>query len=151
RRIARRNWRWPILKSRHPLISDDNETMLGVLNLGYDLPFYFDRSSKWKLDDFTEIALNLLGYVWHSRKENSGLYDCRRIGELADTLPEFRKGENADKWWELAKAHLLFSYPKPEAIPELADLVRLKRRSPSVVRARILERIEQRFMNFARP
>ena len=151
RGAARRSLKWPVLKSRHPYISEEHEKLFGELNLGYDLPFYFDRSSHWKMDDFTEIALDLLGYVWRSRKENSGLYDYSRVGELADSLPEFRKGTNANKWWELAKAHLLFSYPKPEMIPELADLVRLKRRTPSIVRARILERIEQRFMNFAHP
>ena len=148
---ARRSWKWPVLKSRHPRISDDHEKMFGELNLGYDLPFYLDRWSKWRIDEFTEIALDLLGYVWHSRKENCGLFDYQRVGELADSLPEFRKGPNANKWWELAKAHLLFTYPKPETMTEFARLVRLRRRTPSVVREKILERIKQRFMNFARP
>jgi hypothetical protein len=148
---ARMSWKWPVMKSRHPLISDEHETMFGALNLGYDLPFYFDRWSKWRADEFTEIALGLLNYVWHSRKENCGLYDYQRIGELADGLPEFRRGPDANKWWELAEAHLLFTYPKPETIREFTDLVRLKRRTPSRVRDRILERIKQHFLNFARP
>jgi hypothetical protein len=150
-RAARRSWRWPVLKSRHPLLSDEHEAMLGQLNLGYDLPVYFDSSSKWRFDEFGEIALDLLGYVWGTRKENCGMFDYGRIGRAADALPEFRKGPNANKWWELAKAHLLFTYPTPETIPELANLVRLKRRTPSVVREKILERIKQRFINFARP
>lgn len=150
-RAARRSWRWPVLKSRHPLLSDEHEAMLGQLNLGYDLPFYFDSCSKWRFDDFGEIAFDLLGYVWAARKENCGMFDYGQIGQLADALPEFRKGLNANKWWELAKAQLLFAYPTPETIPELANLVRLKRRTPSVVREKILERIKQRFINFARP
>jgi hypothetical protein len=150
-RTARRSWRWPVLKSRHPLLSDEYEAMLGELNLGYDLPFYFDSSSKWRFDDFGEIALDLLVFVWGTRKENCGMFDHGQIGQVADALPEFRKGPNANKWWELAKAHLLFTYPAPETIPELANLVKLKRRTPSVVREKILERIKQRFINFARP
>jgi hypothetical protein len=67
------------------------------------------RSSKWRFDEFGEIALELLIYVWGTRKENCGMFDYGQIGQVADALPEFRKGPNANKWWELAKAHLLFT------------------------------------------
>ena len=152
RPIARKSWKWPVMKSRHPLLSDDHEDLLGCLNLGYDLPFHFDKSSHWRLDGFAKIALALLMYLWGTRKEQRGERDYRRVGELADALPEFRKGANAEKWWKLAEAAFLFTYPNPKKIPELVVLVvRLKRRTPSVVREKIKERIKQRFDNFAKP
>jgi hypothetical protein len=151
RPVARKSWKWPVMKSRHPLLSDEHEEFLGNLNLGYDLPFHFDRSSHWRLDDKAQIALALLFYVWGARKEQRGACDYGLVGRFADKLPDFRKGLNAEKWWELAEAALLWTYPKPETIPELADLVSLKRRTPSVVREKILERLKQRFINFAKP
>jgi len=152
RPIARKSWKWPVMKSRHPLLSDEHEDFLGCLNLGYDLPFHFDQSSHWRLDEFARIALALLMYLWGARKEQRGNFDYLSIGELADALPEFRKGPNAEKWWELAEAGLLHTYPKPNEIPELADLVRLKQGTPeSKVREKIMERIKQRFINFAKP
>jgi hypothetical protein len=139
------------MRSRHPLLCDNHEAIFSTLNLGYDLPFYFDNQSKWQFDEWGKIAFSLLLYVWRARKENRGWFDYKTVGKYADTLPEFRKGANADKWWELARAVLLLSYPKPEKISEFAGLVTLKRRTASRVREKILERIRQRFINFAKP
>lgn len=149
--IARKSWKWPVMKSRHPLLSDEHERFLGSINLGYDLPFYFDRLSGWRFDGWSQIAVALLMYVWGARKEQRGEWDYMRYGELVDTLPDFRRGENAEKWWKAAEAALLSTYPNPETIPELTKLVRLTRRTPSVVRQKIVERIQQRFLNFAKP
>jgi hypothetical protein len=151
RRVARKSWKWPVMKSRHPLLSDDHEAIFSTLNLGYDLPFYFDNKSKWRFDEWGKIAAYLLLYVWGARKENRGSVGYRHVGKSADTLPEFRRGPNADKWWELAQDVLLTSYPKPEEISEFSGLVTLRRRTPSRVREKILERIRQRFINFAKP
>jgi len=149
RPVAQKSWNWPVMKSTHPLLSDDD--FLGNLTLGRDAPFYFDNRSKWRFDDFTRIAFSLLIWVWKARKENRGRFVYYEIGELADELPQFRKGRNADQWWRLAKTIFLFSYPKPEAIPELESLIELKKRTPSRVRYKILERIKQHFLNFAKP
>jgi hypothetical protein len=151
RRPARKSLKWPVMKSRHPLLSDNHEAILAELNLGYDLPFYFDNQSKWQFDEFGKIAASLLLRVWRARKENRGLFDYGLVGRYADALPEFRRGPDADKWWKLARAVLLTSYPKPEEISEFSDLVTLRRRTRSRVREKILERIRQRFINFAKP
>lgn len=149
RPVARKSWKWPVMKSIHPLLSD--EDFLGSLALGRDLPFYFDDRSKWRFDDFTKIAFGILVYVWRARKENRGPFLYYRIGELADELPQFRKGPHADQWWRIAEAVFLFSYPNPEAIPELGGLIDMKKRTPGRVRHKILERIKQHFLNFAKP
>jgi hypothetical protein len=148
--VARKCWAWPMMKSRHPRLSDSDE-ILSKLNLGYDLPFWFDGTSKWQFDEWGTIAFHLLFYVWRARKENRhDLFNYGRIGKLADVLPCFSRA-TADKWWELALAIFRISYPNPEEISEFAELITLKRRTPSRVREKILARIKQRFVNFAKP
>ena len=108
-------------------------------------------SSDLKWDDAADIAFALLCYLWESRSENrKPETDCGKIGEAVDRLPKF-KDDSADEWWKAARVVFLFTYPKPETVPELAKLVKplTKRRSPGRMKQAILDLLKARFIGFA--
>ena len=90
RAAARECDQWPVLMSRHPALCEDHEALLGKLTLGYDLPYYFDGTSKWTKDAFGKIANSLLEYVWQGwAMKRDGRFDINTVTPDAITLPEF--------------------------------------------------------------
>ena len=55
---------WPILKSTHPHLSQDEQSILATLQVGSDSGCYFDRYSKWKLGGkIALLADELIAFV----------------------------------------------------------------------------------------
>jgi hypothetical protein len=148
-------WKWPVMKSTYPEFGDDAEALLSGLQLGADLPLRLDRRAQWARwteDDTSKFAWHLLWYVWGARSENNvwGV-DYGVFGKMADALPPLDK-DSAPNWWGVAKEALLYSYPKPFQVPELAALVkgRKERRYPSRLEEAIFSKLEKRFLSLAR-
>lgn len=148
-------WKWPVMKSTYPEFGDDEDALFAGLQLGKDLPLRLDRKAQWARwvkDDAGKIAWHLLWYVWRARSENNRLgFDYGDFSKMADELPPLDKS-SAPKWWKVAKAALLHSYPKPLDVTELAALVkgRQKRRYPSRLEEALFFKLEKRFLSFAR-
>jgi len=150
-RAARQSWRWPVMMSTHPRLCDDYKAIFKALQLGKDIPLELDKYAKWKWDDAADIAFALLCYLWQSRSENRRTQmDYGKFGEAVDCLPKFTD-DSANEWWRVARVVFLFTYPKPETVPELAKLVKplTRRRSPGRMKQAILELLKARFISFA--
>jgi hypothetical protein len=154
-RFSRKLWKWPIMKSTYPEFGDDELGLLAGLRLAEDLPLRLDSKAQWARwikDDAGRFAWQLLWYVWRARSENNrwGLI-YGDFSNMVDELPPLDK-HSAPKWWKVAKAALLYSYPKPLEVAELAALVkgRRARRYPSRLEEAILSKLENRFLSFAR-
>jgi hypothetical protein len=150
---ARQCWKWPVMKSLHPGLSDDDELILKNLELGKETHLELDKSARWKLDEAAEHASSLLFYIFQVRKIH--FYQDKYTAWLtkaARALPEFND-DSAPHWWELAREILLAIYPEPHKVSELAKLVTAKshRKSGGRMKARILEILEKRFKAFAKP
>ncbi len=148
-------WKWPVMKSTYQEFGDDETALLAGLQLGKDLPLRLDPKAQWGRhieDDAGRYAWALLWYVWGARSENNvwGFnYGC--FGKLANALPPLDK-TTATRWWAVAKAALLHTYPKLLDVPELASLVegRKERRFPSRLEGAILDKLRTRFLSLAR-
>jgi len=69
--VSRTRFTWPILKSEHPVLSQDEDDILTMLEVGKETGRYFDRFSKWKPDG--EIALlvdELLCWADYCKRES---------------------------------------------------------------------------------
>jgi hypothetical protein len=149
------HWKWPVMKSTYPEFGDDENALLKGLQLGADLPLRLDPRAQWARwigDESGKIAWQLLWYVWRTRSENNAWgFDFGIFSKMADALPPLDK-RSAPKWWKVAKEALLYSYPKPLEVPELAALVkgRKMRRYPSRLQEAILSKLEKRFLSLAR-
>lgn len=155
-RFSRKSFlKWPVMKSTYPEFGDDEAPLLAGLQLGKDLPVRLDHKAQWARwikDDVGMIAWQLLQYVWRARSENNRLrIDYGNFGKMADALAPFDK-YSAPEWWKVAKAVLLYSYPKPLEVVELAALVkgRKERRYPSRLEEAIFSKLENRFRSFAK-
>ena len=148
RSIARGRFKWPLMKSRFPSLSDP-ETLLTDLQLGEDLPLAMDPRAKGILDDAGEIALHLLFHVWHVHRWAPKLYS-RDVRDELSGLGKFNT-DSREQWWKVAKKCFLHSYPKPQEIPELNEMVTATthRKSAGRIRRSILEMIKARFLSFA--
>lgn len=133
RPLARAVNRWPLMRDRNPKNSDP-DTILTALELGDDLGMQSDRFSKWKPDFACSVAGSLI------------LRIKRLVSEGTLPLPAFTR-ETVPKWWKVAEAELLRSYPAPETIAELDALCTepSKRRTAGRRRAAILFKIKRRF------
>ena len=146
---------WPVMKSTYPEFGDDEKALLTKLQLGKDLPLRQDPKAKWARwvkDDAGKIAWHLLWYVWHARSENNAWgADFGEFTIMADALARPNK-KSAPKWWEVAKAALLYSYPNLEEVDEFKRLVTAptKRRSPGRIRQAILDILKARFISLVR-
>ena len=90
-------------------------------------------------------------YLWGRRAaQRSPDEKPTRLDKLADKLPEFSR-DTAPEWWAVAQRVLLFTYPEPEQITELADLVTADshKTSPGVIRFRIRKVLKERFSALA--
>lgn len=149
---ARRSWRWPVMKSRHPYLNDNHERLLKRLQLGEDTPLEIHESARWIMDAAGEIAFALLLHLdtAHAQKQRD-VFDYGRIGRAMSELPPF-SADCDDGWWTIAEVVFLAAYPQPEDIPELAALIKApsKRRSPGRIKAAILRLLKERFLAFAK-
>jgi hypothetical protein len=151
---AMRSLNWPILDSPHPHLRDDSERILKSLKLGEGTALEIDKSAKWSLKDpAAEYAFCLLNFIHESRRNPSELIGLPAI--LIDRIKALDKynDDNAKNWWKVAKDIFLHSYPEPETIPELADLIKTPShtKSPGRIKQRILEKIQARFISFSKP
>jgi hypothetical protein len=153
RPVTRLSWKWPVMKSLHPHLSDDHETLLRDLQLGQDTPLELDKSARWKLDKAAEYAFALVAYIYEARRTDVPQTDyVASVTHAARALPEFND-DSSQEWWELAKEILLVTYPEPQNVSEFATLVTAPshRRSGGRMKVRILEILESRFKGFAKP
>jgi hypothetical protein len=91
--------------------------------------------------------------LWFAQSERrEANVEWGRLGKTIDELPQFTT-DAAEKWWTVAREVFLYSYPKPQDVPELAGLVKAKskRRSPGRIKQAILQMIHDRFVSFAPP
>jgi len=148
-------WKWPVMKSTYPEFGDDEDALLAGLQLGKDLPLRLDRKAQWARqinDDVGKIAWGLLWYLWGARGENNQWgFDYGHFEKMANALPPLDK-ISAPRWWNVAKAALLYTYPKPLEVTELAALVngRRQRRYPSRLEEAMFSKLERRFLSLAR-
>jgi hypothetical protein len=155
RELARVRPAWPVIKWKRERLSAKEEKMFTDIQLGADFLLELDaQSAKWKMDDAGEIARSLLGYIYRARKSansNDSLFNYGVFGKLVKKLHDF-DDESAKDWWIFAKEILLFSYPQPHSIEELNRLVtaKSKRKSPGRIKQAILDKLESRFLSFAR-
>ncbi|HWN97557.1 MAG TPA: hypothetical protein VNT99_21190 [Methylomirabilota bacterium] len=147
RPAARRSWRWPVLKSLHPYLSDEHELICKNLQLGQDTPFEIHPSARWKTDAAGVIAFCLLTYLYDARERDAG-----PLGKHLSAFPKFSE-DSAPRWWKVGQYLLLLAYPNPERVPELESLVKAPshRKSPGRVRFRIMKILRDRFLSLAPP
>ena len=153
RKIARACWRWPVMMSPHPFLQDDYELLFRELQLGADTPFELHNSARWTTNPASQIAFNLLIYLWMGRKERRDKNtNWGAFGTRLDRLPRF-DSDSAEDWWAAARAVFIDSYPKPQEISELNALVKSKskRKSPGRIKQAILDLLHNRFVSFAPP
>jgi hypothetical protein len=147
RPAARRSWRWPVLKSLHPFLSDDHIALCTNLQLGQDTPFEIHPTARWKTDAGGVIAFGLLSYLHETAARDTG-----PLGKYLSALPKFRD-DSALQWWKIGQYLLLLAYPNPERITELESLVTAPshRKSAGRVRFRIMRILRERFLSLAPP
>jgi hypothetical protein len=146
RPIARHYYQWPLMRSTHPLNSD-SDVLLRAIELSKG-PLRFDKSSKWKPGHAALIAIDLVNHIESIRQQD--VTDGKR--KFSDFLPPFSTA-TVNQWWTLAKRFLLTSYPHPEAVPEIAQIVNArskKRRSSGRFKQEILDTIKARFNAIAK-
>ena len=151
---AMRSLNWPVLDSPHPFLRDDSAGILGTLKVGEGTALEIHKSAKWSLKDSADqYAFCLLNFIHESRRNPSELVGLPAI--LIDRIKALDKydGDNCKDWGKVAKDILLHSYPEPETIPELADLIKAPShtKSPGRIKQRILEKIQARFISFSKP
>jgi hypothetical protein len=147
--IARKHGTWPMMRSTHPLNCDPDE-WLNAMELGADIPINLDQCSKWKPQGMaTQCAFSLYQHL-ESIRQNDEIeaINGRARGEW---LPPFSR-DTAGQWWDVAWAFLLKTYPQPEQVAELNQIVKgpRKRRSPGRLRDAIKRTIQQRFTAMAK-
>ena len=142
-RFSRQRYAWPVIKMAREALSQKEKKLFAAIQLGADAVIELDpQSAKWTWDDAAKIAYLLLTHIEHARRTDK---------RLAKQFPKFND-DSAKSWWGVAEKLLLFSYPKPETVDEFKALVtaRSKRRSPGRLKAAILEKLQSRFLSFAR-
>ena len=60
--VSRKRFTWPILRSEHPLFSQDENEIFKMLQVGKGKGRYFDRFSKWKLSGKIPLLVDEL--IW---------------------------------------------------------------------------------------
>lgn len=172
RELAGSSLIWPVITSPNPKLSDKADVLIREIGLGSATGLALDVRSKWPDSFVTQIALDLLEYIpalrrrrtrgiassgflsdWNASPDDIAALGYTEALKLVDgPIPDrpFDR-QNADAWWEVAKAVLLASYPKPERISELAELERApsRRKSPGRLRANILDRVRRRFLSLS--
>ncbi len=151
---AMRSLNWPVLDSPHPFLRDDSKKILKTLRVGEGTALEIDASARWKLDKpAAQYALCLLNYMHESRRNQSELVGLPAI--LIDRVKALNEynDDNCKNWWKVAKDILLHSYPEPETITELIDLIKAPShiKSPGRIKHRILDKIRTRFISFSQP
>jgi hypothetical protein len=156
---------WPVIKKKNAELSGDETRLFLAIQLGAADFIELDaQTAKWKWDDAGKIAYGLLNYIRVSRGSLPHGLDNGVISRFVkEKLPHDFDDDNADDWWKVAREILLFSYPEPEAIQELSQLVPMtvrrkkdrrtvanpKRKSPGRLRQEILRILKSRFLAFA--
>jgi hypothetical protein len=100
-------------------------------------------------DKAGKMALSLLFYLRLQRASSSQIEQK----EIRDLPPDFVGGSgNDERWWEMAKKSLLFSYPEPQNIEEFESILTPTERKhiPRTRRRDIIETLRKRFLSFAR-
>ena len=154
-RFSRELWKWPIMKSTCPEFGDDETALLNRLKIGKDLPLRLDRKALWarQIDDEAgRIAWHLLWYIRRVRSENNTCgANYGEFSKMADALARPNR-KSAPKWWEVAKAILLYSYAKLEEVDEFKRLVtaKSKRRTSGRIRQAIFDKLKDRFISLVK-
>jgi hypothetical protein len=163
--LSRLRRAWPVIKHKKAKLSNDERDLFSAIQLGVDDFVELDaQTAKWKWDDAGKIAYSLLNYIRRSRGSPPHGFDNGAISKFVkEKLSRDFDDGNANVWWKVAKEILLFSYPEPQVIQELSQLVSLKirrkkdghtidnpkRKSPGILKQEILSILESRFLAFA--
>jgi hypothetical protein len=155
RKVGRIVDRWPILCSRHPRLAHDANRIMAQVDLGKDFEFLASDGARWDpRDRFTSVARDLYRHI-ETVRDHPGPLGFLPYAQAAFALPPIpnnpaAKGHNdaVQQWWNVAKEAFLFTYPAPEEVECLNDLINGKaRQSPGRIGARILGRLEARFLS----
>jgi len=153
-KVGRTVEQWPILCSPHRALADDAERIMERVGLGKDFDFLVAHGARWDLrEQFTGVARDLYLHIEAVRRDPDILHFLP-YAQAAVALPPIphnprarAASDAAQKWWNVAKEAFLFSYPEPQTLRSLADLVTGEAsRSAATIRARILVRLEARFL-----
>lgn len=153
--VAKPRHNWPVLKSRHPFLCEDEHEIFQRLKVGEVWGGLLDPSARWNPKrPACNIALNLLAHV-ASHKERFLKHQELKLGEIerppawvlgAMRLPPLSKdGLVITKWWTVAKGALEESYPDPAKVPELMALLTAKSHLDKSPASRIMQKIEEAF------
>ncbi len=147
RPIARKQTRWPMMMSTHPLNCDPVE-WLEQIELGKATNLTLDRFSKWKPDAAARIAYDLYSHLEFLRGEGL-VVDGTPFEKI---LPDFSR-ETSSVWWGWAWHFLTKTYPHPEQVTELDALVMgpSKRKSAGRRKQAIHDIIKARFLAISIP
>lgn len=89
--VSRARVNWPVLKSKHPHLSEDERAILTLLEVGKESGFYLDEHSKWKPSGrIAWLVDELVQYVISCK-------NCHR-----------RRKERRPAWVPLPRPHLPF-------------------------------------------
>ena len=151
---AMRSLNWPVLDSPHPHLRDDSERILKSLKLGEGTALEIHKSARWIFKNpAAQYAFHLLNFMHQSQRNPSELVGLpKNLIDRIKALDQYDSDSSKD-WWKVAKDILLHSYPEPETIPELADLIKAPShtKTPGRIKQRILEKIQARFISFSKP
>lgn len=108
-----------------------------------------DPGSRWRLDGFGLVTLQLLLWLWQARREP---VRYRQYGALASNLEPFHKS-TMEQWWRAVRIVLTEHYPKHQYVPKLKRLVTPESYQGDSRKRQsyILRKIRERLASFAIP
>jgi hypothetical protein len=154
RKVGRIVDQWPILCSPHRRLAHDATNIMAQVDLGRDFEFVVTKGARWdSREQFTSVARDLCRHI-ETVRDNPALAFLP-YAQAAVALPPIphdpaaiAESGAAQKWWNVAKEAFLFTYPEPEEVECLNNLIKGKaRQSPGRIGARILGRLEARFLS----
>jgi len=151
RPLARRWTHWPLLIGPNHRHNPDVPGMLKTLEVALGLSTGEDPTSKAGVDDTASVvARRLLDYLidLRTRRRRYPPVVCDRMIKEARALPPFGK-QTFLRWWYVAEAAMLESYPEPVDVPELAGIAPQSRGPKSRRRSHIMRKLRERFKAMA--
>ena len=146
--VTRSLTHWPVMHSTHPKLRDDPALAVASVQLGKDYPHTLEPQADWDPWELgCRIALHLFKYI-ERVKNYPDRYKSFPYCEDAKQLPSHIANSAASQWWKVAKQALEYGIPELTQDSNLAQLAQgeATRKFPARMKARILERLESRFL-----
>ena len=142
---------WIAIVHANPSQHENPSAFASKIGLGKGLGLVTGPQARWDLaEDWTRIALSLRDHICEVRG-NPNRYSEVAYSSDAAQLPEFKTGDAAHRWWKVAESAFLDSYPEPERVTRLNQLIKgdVVRKYPSRIQNKILARLKQRLLALA--